>query len=133
MIRKFKQGDEKRITLNEFSNIKDMPELNLIEIEKYTLEDKNEVRLIIGWVLKSEDEYFTFLLVSNNLQNDHIKELRKFIQSVTENMPTKTWITYSRDCAILERWHEFLGFKKGDDEVVLNGRRLVEWKIKHGN
>lgn len=127
MIRKYEQGDFSGMVSNGLTNSENLSEEAIKMYESYTLFDDG-VKIIISYFEYAKDCYTCFLVVSNELKISHIKELKRFISSVTKSLEMKRLETLSLQCKILTRWHRFIGFElEGTKRNYINGKNFDMW------
>lgn len=132
MIRDFILGDEKRLKPNAYSDVSDLSDVftddNYI---KYTLEDRGEIKCILCWWQYEPRKYAIFFLMPEHVGLIHAREIKKFLDKKTNELNPKLCLTYSFDCDMLNRWHEFFGFEKKDENsVFIEGKKFNKWVIK---
>lgn len=131
MIREYIKGDEERLKFNDFSDPSIASDIFLDpSYLKMTIcgQDQNDVSIIACWKEYAPDSYATFLLMSKDVSVNRCKELKKLLNDVTMRLRPKRVLTYSHDCERLNRWHEFLGFKKEDENgVLIEGKKFNKW------
>ena len=131
MIRDFIDGDQDRLEANEFSDISGVEDVfsddNYI---KYTLEDDDEIKCIMCWYEHRKDHYAIFFLMPNGVGFSHARQIKRFLKNQEQFLNPKTCTTYSVDCDVLNRWHEFFGFTKEGDGVIIEDKKFNKWIIK---
>lgn len=130
-IRLFEKGDEFRFKPNEFSNI-DGLNLDDAALVKYTLEDNDSVKCILCWREYAPKHYAIFFLMPDDVGFRHARALKRFLDKIIIELEPESCITYSRDCAKLNRWHKFFGFtqhEKNHYDAELSG--IID--LKHYN
>lgn len=132
MIRDYTQGDERGLKFNDFSNPNIIPEVfGDATYLKKTVEDKGTVKIIACWKEYAPESYATFLLMAENVSMSHCKELKHLLNDVIMMLRPKRVLTYSHDCDVLNRWHEFLGFKTEDmNSVFIDGKKFNKWVME---
>ena len=132
MIRKFEIGDEKKIEANEFSQVDGLDDVFLDDkFIKHTLDDNGDVKCIICWTQYSPRHYAAFFLMPESLNLRHVRALKRFIDDAKIRLKAKSCITYSFDCAMLNKWHKFLGFEKQRGVIFDGGvKNYNKWTIK---
>lgn len=129
MIRDYQNGDEKKAKFNGFSDASIIPEVFADPTYvKHTVEDNGAVKIIACYREYAPSSYATFLLMAEDVGVSHCKELKRLLNNVTMKLRPKRVLTYSHDCDLLNRWHEFLGFKKEDENgVLIEGKKFNKW------
>lgn len=132
MIRDFILGDEKKLKPNEFSDPGDIEDVFTDNsYEKFTLDDQGEIKCILCWQQFKPESYAIFFLMPDGVNLTHARAIKKFLDEKTRELKPKLCLTYSFDCDMLNRWHEFFGFKKEDENSVLvDGRKFNKWVIQ---
>lgn len=129
MIRVYAQGDERRMKPNEYSDIDACaPVFEDRAFEKFTLEHLGIVEAIICFKPYWEDNYIGFLLISDDMPVICARELHDFVHRSFKGIGMKRLQTDSMDCAVLNRWHEFVGFTlEGTRRAFMNGKDFNMW------
>lgn len=134
MIRAYEQGDELLLKPNEFSGYGDCA--YIFDDEKYvkhTLEDDGKIYGMVVWFEYEPNRWGAWLLISVEIGMKHVKELKRFISGVIVDRKPERIVTYSLDCEVINKWHEFLGFEMdGTDTRVIEGKNFNKW-VLHGN
>lgn len=134
MIRAYKTGDELRMKPNEFSDYSDCA--YVFDDEKYvkhTLEEDGGIYAMVVWFEYEPNRWGAFLLISGDMRLSHVKELKRFINGVILERKPERIVTYSVDCEVINKWHEFLGFSMdGTDTRFIDGKNFNKW-VLHGN
>jgi hypothetical protein len=132
MIREYEAGDELRFKPNRYSGFADISDVfGDNNYQKYTLEDNGEVKCILCWYQYEPEKYAIFFLMPDGAGLKHARALKKFLDNVKLRLQPKTCITYSLDCGTLNRWHEFFGFSKKDNEgAFIGGKKFNKWEIQ---
>ena len=131
MIRAYKKGDELKLKPNKFSDVSSVDDIfdndNYI---KHTLDDNGEIKCIMCWYNHAPDRYAIFFLMPDGVEFKHARALKRFLDEMTERLKPKSCVTYSFDCDMLNRWHEFFGFQKRDgDGVLIDNKKFNKWEI----
>jgi len=131
MIRAYKTGDEKRLSFNRFSDPSTAPEVFYDEsYTKTTVEHKGEVRAIVVWKEVEPSSYAAFIVLSDIATKKNCLELKRLINDAILRLKPKLIFTYSIDCEELDRWHDFLGFRKEGDGVLIGDKNLTRWVMR---
>lgn len=131
MIRAYETGDEKRLSFNEFSNPSLAPEVFGDEsYTKTTVEHKGDVRAIVVWKEIEPRSFASFIVLSDMATKTDCLELKRLINDAILRIKPKLVLTYSIDCEELNRWHDFLGFKKEGDSVLMGDKNLTRWVMR---
>ena len=131
MIRDFQNGDEKKISFNGFSNPETAPEVFGDEsYSKTTVEENGDVRAIVVWKEIEPCVYAAFIVLSDRATKTNCLELKRLINDAIVRLKPKLVLTYSIDCEELNRWHDFLGFKKEGDGVLMGGKNFNKWVMR---
>lgn len=131
-IRPYREGDEKKLDPNRFSGVDDIAGVFSDDsFVKHTLDDDGEIKCITCWKQYAPRHYAAFFLMPEGISISNAKALKRFIVSAVDKFKAKTCITYSVDCDMLNRWHEFLGFenqrKPLDEQAQGFNRWIVRW------
>lgn len=136
MIRDFENGDQFKFTLNKFSGLFELEDVfEESGYEKVTVLNKGgDIIGILCWYLFAPDCYATFLLMSDKgVGIAEVREIKEFFRQKAEEVKAKLIVTYSLDCDTINKWHEFIGFKKENNEgILIKGRKFNKWVIKWG-
>ena len=114
MIRDFEEKDLELIDTNEFSDIelyKDF--LDVLNLKTIIKDDK--IVCILGYLNYWGNNYKAFISLSNDFK--YAREVKKNINTLIEELNMERIETESPDNEVLNRWHEFLGFKKEGTKV----------------
>lgn len=131
MIRDYEAGDEKRVKFNRFSDPSTAPDV--FEDRSYTkttVENGGEVRAIIVWKEVEPRDYASFIILSDKATKRDCLELKKLVNDAIVRLKPKLVLTYSIDCDELNRWHDFIGFKKEGDGVLIGDKNLTRWVMR---
>jgi hypothetical protein len=134
MIRDFEIEDLDKLDANQFSGRGEVSDDVFCEnggYDKYTLEDEGEVITIMCLKEYEPKHIAIFFLMKDGLNFKQVREIKKFMNKLTVELEPKTCITYSVDCDILNRWHDFFGFKKEGDLLVeekLFNKWVIRWE-----
>lgn len=132
MIRDFILGDENKLKPNAFSDPTDVRDIFTDDTyKKFTLEDGEKIVAITCWKEYAPDEYAIFMLMCDEITASNTRELKRLLDNATIQLKPKRCITYSFDCDMLNRWHEFWGFKSDPaNGVLIEGKKFNKWVIE---
>lgn len=126
MIREYQSGDEIGTDFNEFSKPETAPEVFADDSwKKYTIEDGG-VKIIACFQEVAPKTFATFLLMAKDVGNSHCRELKRLLNDVTMKLKPERVLTYSHDCDVINRWHEFLGFKI-EESLLMGDKKFNKW------
>lgn len=131
MIRPYREGDELKLAPNEFSDldgVRDVFKDN--SFVKHSLDDNGEIKCILCWKQYLPKQYAIFFLMPDGVSFKHARALKRFLDGVTLELEPKACITYSVDCDMLNRWHEFFGFKRQRKSLLELANGFNKWLIK---
>lgn len=131
MIRHFEPEDLKKIKVNRFSvNDQNVEDITNEHYYKNTFVDGPDVVCIVAFRRYWQDNFLGFLILSDDFTPRHGREVRTFIHQAMKDFNCKRLQTDSEACAVLDRWHEFLGFKlEGTREKLIMGKDFRMWAI----
>ena len=112
MIRSYEAGDEVKMILNKYSNYGGLEFMFTDnDYEKFTLEDQAGVKAIIFSSEREEKQYVIFMLMAADVTVNNIKSIKECLLDKRASENAKEVLTYSVDDKVIDRWHEFLGFR----------------------
>lgn len=128
-MRAFRQADFD-IKCNEFTKDYIDSYADTIRMcDKRVFEEGNS-KVIICFYNYNMDNYNGFFIVNDEFEPKHIKELKKCIEKLAEELQAKRLDTESMDCKELNHWHDMLGFKlEGTKRKAFNGNDYNIWSI----
>ncbi len=135
MIRAFNRSDIRRIKANEFSKPNDLAFVFYDEeFYKNTLVgDDGDVYAIICFRRYWHNNFLAFFLISEDMPFIYARQLKKFLLDAIIDFRAERVQTDSRDCAILNRWHKFLGFTlEGKREKMIFDLDYNMWGLLKG-
>lgn len=125
MIREFCIEDLQGFEPNEYSDTGALVTMNVFEDDecfKFSFIDQGKVKAIIIFKELELDEYYGFFVISQTFRFKDSAVIKEFIEHCCQKLsPKKVW-TASRDCAVINRWHKYLG-------MVVTGIKELEGKI----
>lgn len=130
-LRQFRLCDLERMDLNEFSKPDAYIMLNR-KIEKFTLLE-GEPKAILCFIERRPRVFSIFVLLSKNLSSSICKKIKKTLEECACNFRAKlAWTASVAENEMLERWHEFLGFKKRK-KITFSGKDFYIWVKSYGS
>lgn len=133
MIRDFESIDVRRLKPNAFSSHENMKFVfEDPTFIKQTLEDDKtgEVLCIICFKSYWQNNYVGCFLMAEEMPAIYARQLKIFMENVILDFNMERLQTDSVDCAVLNRWHEFLGFTlEGTRKKMIMGKDFNMWAI----
>jgi hypothetical protein len=130
MIRDFNKQDLELINTNDFSDLEIYKDY-IDGLNLKTMTKNGEVVCIIGYFNYWGDNYKAFLSISEDFNSS--KELKTYIYDLIEEYGMERVETESPDNETLNRWHEFLGFKREGTKVnFMDNQDYGIWSILGG-
>jgi len=126
MIREYVAGDENRLSGNAYSRLDGLyiPDC----YSRKTIAVCGRITAVVFWFEHEPRKIASFIMLAEGAGIASIRELKRLINELAHSLKPEQVITFSRDCAVLDRWHEFLGFKRSEDGAILvQGKRLNKW------
>lgn len=131
MIREYEAGDEAMLNPNEFSDwTKVKGVFASDEWWKYSCVD-GHVRVIVGFKEMEPGTFALFGMFGKDVRAQHGRELKLLLENGADFLKAKRVITWSKACAVLNRWHRFLGFEIREPKII-DGENFFMWEWKHG-
>ena len=131
MMRDFKREDLDLIDANKFSDIELYIDF-LDALNLKTMEKDGKVVCIIGYLNYWGNNYKCFVVMCEGFK--WAREAKKHIHGLIEEHGMERVETESPDDEVLNRWHEFIGFKKEGTKVnFMNNQDYNVWSILKGD
>lgn len=130
--------DLRRLRPNGYSSLTALGEMNFIfddpTFYKQTLEDDDgAVIAVLCFKAYWQQNYICFLLLSESATMRHARQIKRFVHSVMEDFRCNRLQTDSLDCAMINRWHKFLGFElEGTRRKIINDQDFNMWAMLAG-
>lgn len=117
----------------------------LVQLRKYLIKNYsftifdtkiNEPIAVLGFNELNNKEFYGLIVASDKFGNNpkYAVKMKYLINCVIKEYGVKKTITISEDAPELNKWHEFIGFKK---EMKLpkyfRGKDFIYWSMDNGN
>lgn len=133
MIIEYKEGDEKLITPNRYSENIELASafLRAEGVGKKTIEHNGNVMAVVMWKEYAPRKYVTALVIDKKAGLSVFRDIKTALLGMVKELSPLSVVTYSLDDGIIYRWHRFLGFnmEAGSSQVV-DGKTYNKWVMK---
>lgn len=101
------------------------------DFEKFSLITEGKTKCFLLYRLAKRGMYAVFILASKSFSAQDGLSVKRFLFKKIEELQASGIWTVSLDNEFLEKWHMFIGMKKGM-KIEIGGQKTRFWMLKNG-